>query len=431
MDGFAAGRDGVSPRAIEKDLDQTARLLQRKMRAGTYQFTSYREVVLSKGAKSLPRVVSIPTARDRVALKTLALVLVATFPEARTPMAQIRVSELSAALSRANFDTYVRVDVKNFYPSISHRAVNDQLRKRIRSRTVRHLISRAISTPTLPTRAPKPIHSVLEGVPQGLSVSNALAEIAMIDIDAFFQAEQNIEYFRYVDDILILCDSDNADGVLAEVSRRCSMIGLETHALGIVSKTQIGPLTSEFDYLGYLFGPNGVGVRASSVQRLESTIVQLFTAYKYEISKNASDLNWAKAAQDALEWRLNLVISGCVFDHIPRGWLHYFSQMDDWTLLSRLDAYVLSMKRRFKVPSDFQVKSFVRAHWHIKKPNSLSERYIPNFDKYSESQKRWLLGALFPDQNFKNLPLSELNRRFRAEVGRLVSMLERDVSETS
>ena len=105
--------------------------------------------------------------------------------------------------------------------------------------------------------------------------------------------------------------------------------------------------------------------------------------------------------------------------------------MDDLTLLSRLDAYVLSMKRRFKVPSDFQTKSFVRAHWHIKKPSSQSERYIPNFDKYDETQKRWLLGALFPNQNFKNLPLSELNRRFRAEIGRLVSMLERDVSETS
>lgn len=431
MNGSAIGRDGVLPRQIENDWDSTAKLLQRKMRDGSYQFTSYRELVLSKGARSLPRVVSIPTARDRIVLKVLAQVLVTTFPNARTPMAQVRVGELVDALSYCRHDSFIRVDVKDFYPSISHSAIHAQVRKRIRSRPIRHLISRAISTQTVPTTSSKPNRSTLIGVPQGLSISNTLAEIAMSDIDSYFDGNSSLEYFRYVDDILILCDQPDVARVLHDVKSKCLAIGLVIHPLGDGSKTQVGPITETFDYLGYLFTPKGVSVRSSSVQKLESTIVQLFTAYKYELAKKPKNSAWATSARDALQWKLNLVITGCVFDHIPRGWLHYFSQADDLTLLSRLDAYVDRLKVRFGLTADLNAKLFVRTYWHVTRPSVQSEKYIPNFDKYSETQKRVLLTALFPNQKFDKLPSLDLNKRFRAEITRLVSMLERDVSETS
>jgi RNA-directed DNA polymerase len=431
MNGGAIGRDGIHPRQLENDWDSTSKLLQRKMRDGSYQFTSFREVVLSKGARSLPRVVSIPTARDRIALKVLAQVLVSTFPNARTPMAQVRVGELVSALANRKRDAFVRVDVKDFYPSISHNAINAQLRKRIRSRPIRHLISRAISTQTVPVRSSRPNRSTLIGVPQGLSISNALAEIAMTDIDAHFQADGALEYFRYVDDILILCDQADVVRVVDAVKLKCLAIGLAIHPLEDGSKTQVGPLTDTFDYLGYLFTPKGVSVRPSSVQKLESTIVQLFTAYKYDLAKNRTNQAGATSAADTLKWKLDLVITGCVFDHIPRGWLHYFSQANDLTLLSRLDAYVSGLKVRFGLPTEFRSKLFVRTYWLVTRPSVESEKYIPNFDKYSEAQKRALLTALFPSQTFDKLTSSDLIRRFRAEITRVVSMLERDVSETS
>jgi len=431
MNGGAVGRDGVLPRHLEADWETEVGLIQKKMRSGTYEFTSYREIVLSKGAHSLPRVVSVPTARDRIVLKALAKVLSELFPSARTPMAQIRVSQLADALSRKTLQAFIRVDVKNFYPTISHRAITEELHRKIRSRSIRHLVARAISTLTVSSSAPRPDQSSLVGVPQGLSISNILAEIAMTQIDARFHADPSIEYFRYVDDILILSRPDDVTRVLEDVGTQCRSIGLTIHPLGAGSKTQTGSLSETFDYLGYLFSPDGVSVRLSSINRLESTIIRLFTAYKYQLAKDPENKDWQAASLKSLQRRLDLVITGCVYDHIPRGWIHYFSQMNDLTLLSKLDAYVSKLKLRFGLDLRLETKSFTRAYWHVTKPGPKSFRYIPNFDKYDEAEKRSLLSALFPRQKFDTLPTADLERRFRAEVTRLVSMLERDVSETS
>ena len=429
-DTTALGRDGQPASAISAHWDTTASTLQRKMRDGSLEFTSYREVLISKGAHSRPRVVSIPTARDRVAIKALAGVIADLFPDSRTPMAQVRVSELVAELGLRKYDSFVRVDVKDFYPSIDHRAIRTKLRSRVRQSQLLTLVMRAISTPTVSLKSAKPIHSNLYGVPQGLSISNLLAEVAMLDVDGAFTRRSGISYFRYVDDILVLCSSTETQAIFDELKKSCAGIGLAVHEIHEGSKSQLGALSESFEYLGYKFHPGGVSVREQSVRKLENTIAHLFTAYKYQVALNSSD-EWLRKATEALVRRLDLVIAGCVFDQIPRGWLQYFSQMDDMTLLSRLDAFVLRMARRFDVPPSFRSKSFVRAYWHIAKPNATTRKYIPDFGRFNDVDQREFLVALFPSQNFRHLTEIELEKRFKAEVRRLVSMLERDVSETS
>lgn len=430
MDGGVVGRDGQSASAIENDWGSVASVLQRKMRDGSYEFTSYREILLSKGAKSYPRVVSVPTARDRIALKTIAGILAQLFPNSKTPMAQIRVGEVIDALKSKKFESFVRIDVRNFYPSIPHRAIFSQVRLRVRKKQFIDLLHRAISTPTVSMKAGRPNYSNLVGVPQGLSISNSLAEIAMSDIDLSFGAHKSAKYFRYVDDILVLCAHSEMQEIFETIRQKCMDLGLQVHEIQAGSKSQIGNLSSGFEYLGYCFTPAGVSVREVSVRKLEATIVHLFTAYKYQM-KSSSAAGWADKAQESLKRRLDLVIAGCVFENIPRGWLHYFSQLDDVSLLSRLDAYVNAMVDRFGLPSSFKPKSFVRAYWHILRPNSSTRRYIPDFGKFNDVDRRAFLSALFPHQNFSSIGQPELDKRFNAEVRRLVSNLEKDISETS
>jgi RNA-directed DNA polymerase len=429
METLALGRDGQLAAAIDAEWSAVSTILQSKMRTAAYSFTSYREILLSKGARSAPRVVSVPTARDRIVLKALAGMLKELFPSATTPMAQVRVSELVDAMAVTQFDTYVRVDVKDFYPSISHRAILHQLRKKIRKPELLTLLTRAISTPTVSLGSPRPGYSNLYGVPQGLSISNSLAEIAMTDIDAHYRSHPSATYFRYVDDILVLCRQHEANDVFTDLKERFAAIGLSIHELGAGSKSEIGNLAKSFDYLGYRFQLGIVSVRRSSVQRLESTLVQLFTSYKYQ-TKNA-DKDWQDKARVSLARRLDLVIAGCVFENVPRGWIHYFSQMNDMTLLSGLDSFLSKLIARFDLPGTFKPKSFVRAFWHVSRPNADSPKYIPNFDRYKDVDKRLLLEALFPGQPFGHLTDGEISKRFTVEIRRLVSMLERDISEIS
>jgi RNA-directed DNA polymerase len=397
---------------------------------GTYTFTSYRETLISKGANSPPRVVSVATSRDRVVLKALTDVVHDVFPNSKTPMAQIKVARVIAAMRNPRHNTYVRVDIRNFYPSISHQALAKQLNRRIRKPEVTSLILRAIRTPTVPMASSRPNFSAARGVPQGLSLSNSLAEISMSNIDEKFGKDPDIAYFRYVDDILVLCDAEIASRIFGEVGASCRDAGLDPHPLSPGSKSKIGPVSEGFDFLGYQIDSRKVSVRSSSVRRFESSIVEQFTKYKHEMRSKKTEAE-AQQARLALERRLNLMITGCVFENIPRGWIHYFSQLDDLVLIKRIDAFISRLTIRFKLPADFQLKSLMRSYWLIKHPDKQSQSYIPNFDRYSLQDKRDLLQSLFPKLSFHDLPHAELNRRFNVELRKIVSKLERDIRKFS
>src|ERR1043165_8312970 len=118
--GVARGRDGVAPIALSEDIVDICRKLAFNLRHGEHGFTQYRELLVSKGAGRNPRVVSVPSARDRIVLRALAEFLAQVYPAARGVIPQVRVEEVRAHLSHRIFDTYIRLDVKNFYPSIRH-----------------------------------------------------------------------------------------------------------------------------------------------------------------------------------------------------------------------------------------------------------------------------------------------------------------------
>ena len=67
----AVGIDKINRRAFENNIDENIDIIYRKVRNGTYKFTPYREKLISRGSKKLPRIVSIPTIRDKLTLKAL------------------------------------------------------------------------------------------------------------------------------------------------------------------------------------------------------------------------------------------------------------------------------------------------------------------------------------------------------------------------
>src|SRR5215217_453412 len=79
--GHARGRDGLSPGALGDDILGICSNVSEKIRSGTFRFTRYRERLILKGANKNPRVISIPTARDRIVLKAMALYLADIYPD--------------------------------------------------------------------------------------------------------------------------------------------------------------------------------------------------------------------------------------------------------------------------------------------------------------------------------------------------------------
>lgn len=79
--GASVGRDGTKLEMFKTRLDDEINIILRKVKATTYEFTGYKEKLISKGAGKYPRQLSIPTIRDKLLLKFLALLLARIYPE--------------------------------------------------------------------------------------------------------------------------------------------------------------------------------------------------------------------------------------------------------------------------------------------------------------------------------------------------------------
>ncbi|EPM7908711.1 RNA-dependent DNA polymerase, partial [Vibrio alginolyticus] len=65
------GVDCIQPKHFAKVQNQELHTIVTKVYFGNYNFTRYKEKLISKGANKHPRQIAIPTLRDRITLKAL------------------------------------------------------------------------------------------------------------------------------------------------------------------------------------------------------------------------------------------------------------------------------------------------------------------------------------------------------------------------
>ncbi len=309
--------------------------------------------------------------------------------------------------------------MKDFYPSIDHAVLCKQIKKSIKKKEILECILKAIKNPTANKLESGNKRENSIGVPQGLSISNILANIYFFPIDNIFSKKSHIKYFRYVDDILILCKCENLDKIRTEIELDCSKIGLKLHG-DDHDKSASCSICDGFSYLGYLFNDSIISVRKKSIDHLRESIIKLFTNYKYSKSKDLK----------LLKWTIDLRITGCILNETKYGWLFFFSQINDLQLLKSLDQFINKLIMRFKIdPSDIAFKKFTRSFHEITK-NLTGTKYIPNFDNYSISQKKRLLKDIF---GFKTRLMKdyEIKYQFNRRLYKTVKDLEKDLARAS
>ena len=412
----ACGIDNIRPRNFDTRIDNEIRIILNKVPKGNYKFTKYKLKLITKGRGKSPRELSIPTVRDRIVLRALCNFLRTRFkPSLNLVLPQTTVKHIKHDLTNGSFNTYIKLDVRNFYPSINHDQMLGRLRRRIRHPHILNLIKLSIQTPTVSLSKPwdKPPE---EGVPQGLSISNILADIYLANIDKHLQGIPDIRYYRFVDDILILCDDEHKNEIVSDVIRRFKQLKLEIYdpknkkSLG---KSGMGKITDSFKYLGYEFEGIKTSVRQESIDKLKSSLASIFTSYKHSKKKN----------ERFLLWRTDLRITGCVFQEKSKGWLHFFSEINDEELLHKLDHFVKILIKRFNV--QIEPKKFVRTYYELKS-RRYETSYIPNFDKFDLSQKKQALEYYF-GLKLAGWSDNKIEYEFLKRINRQVKDLEEDI----
>ncbi|WP_405175827.1 reverse transcriptase domain-containing protein [Paenibacillus sp. FSL H8-0261] len=420
------GIDRVSRTIFENKIEENLKIIGRKVTNGSYRFIPYKEKLISKGRDKFPRVISIPSIRDKVTIGVLNEILTSAFSnQIKNELTQNIVDNVKKEINSNNYNYFIKIDIKGFYDNIDHNILLKNVSKKIKKIEIVDLIKKAIQNPTIPLGTKKNDTLNIRGVPQGISISNILANIFLLDVDKKFSNKQNIRYFRYVDDILILCDKKGKNRIFNSIKRDlCDKLFLSLN-----DKKDEGDISKGFDYLGYKYTSlnkdksiYGFTVKEKSIKKLEGSLIKIFCEYK---NTNNSEI---------FLWKINLRITGFILEKNKYGWLFFYSQIDDVPILYHLDWFVSEMCKTFKVNPALQnnIKKFVRAYFEIVKKRAKSQ-YIPRTENIPPSEQRRVLINVykFKKETIDSLTDEQILKMFKGKLYIAVKELEQDVQSFS
>lgn len=412
------GMDRITPSAFESNLDENINLISRKVLSGKYTFTRYREILISKGRGKEPRVISIPTIRDKLALAAYHRLLQSVFGESiKEPLLHSIVGNITQEVLSGHFNGFVKIDITHFYASIDHQLLLKKVRKKIRKPEAIQLLENAITTETIAQMGSAPPKGKrCRGVPEGLSISNILADIYLSDFQEKVCTQYSVRFYRYVDDILILCNETEAN----ELKDYCKRILKTDYLLDVnTQKTMSGRITNEVPFLGYVFSANKISVRKQAKEKLEDSLEQLFKLRKKQA-----------ISQQVFVWRLNLKITGCILDSKKYGWLFYYSQLTDLSILFHMDWFINHLFNRYGLNKNNEIKKFVRAYHEITK-NVSQSNYLVNADAYSLEQKIEILTNIYGRKKLNAEDVQTVDSLFKGAMFKEVQQLEHDIQNFS
>ena len=145
-------------------------------------------------------------------------------------MQKYEINKIKTSIQSGKFDSYIKTDIENFYPSINHEILVKFLHRKTKKIEFTDLLIKSIKQETV-SKSNSHIekYSNNKGVPQGLSISNILASIYFIEFDKMHSSQINYEYYRYVDDILILCNKRDIPSVFKLLENDMNNLDLKIH----------------------------------------------------------------------------------------------------------------------------------------------------------------------------------------------------------
>ena len=300
----AAGVDGVSIAAFEKDLKKNLYKVWNRMSSGAYFPPPVRLVEIPKSDGKSVRKLGIPAIGDRVAQTVAKMVIEPEVEPIFHPDSygyrpgRSALDAVGKARERCwRFDWVIDLDIKSFFDTIPWDLIEKAVAHHTELSWVRLYVKRWLQAPVEHEDGTREART--RGTPQGSVVSPVLSNLFMhYAFDLWMQRTfAHLCFERYADDAIVHCKSETeAKAVLEAIRNRLAECGLELHPekTRIVyckdGKRKAGYEHISFDFLGYTFQPREACDRKG----------ERFLNFLPAISRKAAK----KIRQTIREWRL-------------------------------------------------------------------------------------------------------------------------------
>lgn len=310
------------------DLERELLTLQRELQDGTYRPGGYRLFTIYERK---PRIIAAAPFRDRVVHHAVMNLI-------EPPLDQTFIADsyacrhgkgVHAAVDRyqawAQAYRYVlKMDVRQYFPSIDHGLLKEKLRRRIRDLRVLDLLDRIIDGAPRGDSEPcyfpgDNLFTPFErraGIPIGNLTSQFFANLYLDDLDHDIKQVLRVRpYLRYVDDMVVL-DNDKARlaDIRAAVRERLAADRLRLHP----RKAHVTRAADGLNLLGYVVYPNRRRLRNDNGHRFARRLRAMAKAYRTgRLDRDkvlASTQSWIGHAQHAdTEGLRRVIFSQAVF----------------------------------------------------------------------------------------------------------------------
>lgn len=328
----AAGVDGETVAAFEKDLKGNLYKVWNRMSSGSYFPPPVRLVEIPKDNGGM-RPLGIPTVADRVAQTVVKMVL----EEVVEPVfhddsygyrpGRGALDAVGVARKRCwAADWVIDLDIKAFFDSIPHDLVERAVAHHTKVPWIRLYIARWLRAPVQKPDGTQEART--KGTPQGGVISPLLANLFLHHaFDTWMSRKYpDVRFERYADDAIVHCRSEEqARVVVAAISDRFAQCGLELHP----TKTRIVYCKDDdrrgeyehirFDFLGYTFQP----------RRAKNRWGKYFVSFLPAISTKAA----SSIRRTIREWRMastrnnqRLEDLAALTNPAVRGWMNYYGR---------------------------------------------------------------------------------------------------------
>jgi RNA-directed DNA polymerase len=350
------GVDGLTVAWVENVIGVPGFLddIRTQLRAGTFRPLPVRERKIPKpGGSGKLRKLGIPTITDRVVQAALKLVLEPIFEADFVPVSygfrpMRRAPDAVAEIQRFGTKGYQWVldaDIEACFDSISHTALMDRVRARVKDKRVLALVKAFLKAGVLTET--RDHEDSFTGTPQGGILSPLLANIALAALDehvhgpwlaggvmstprrrAWRRAKgvPNRRIIRYADDFVVLVHGTRADveALRGDIATVLDPLGLRLSP----AKTRIVHMSESFDFLGF------------RIQWRRKRGTNKWYVYTFIADRPIRSL---KDKIRALTSRLSQQLPGDALirlNQIMRGWANYFKHAVCKHTLDALENFV-------------------------------------------------------------------------------------------